>query len=214
MQIYSDLTITGNENALAELLARFDRSGGSLAWERDMAVEAQLGIPVVGRELRGYKQTNEEAETPAHLWLKVSPRELEVTNIVPDKQSELSKEAYYKLIVSFRNTVLAVAPDLPIKVSDPVLDVAPGELLTESGYKLLRTFSTLANRSTGVAHPRDRERWNAFIIELHRRRVKVAPDDLQRVLIEHENWPEAKAGELAFLFESEQSLLSDLAQTA
>jgi hypothetical protein len=95
-----------------------------------------------------------------------------------------------------------------VTVTEPVTDVGPEHFLTETAARLLHAFSLMANKSTGAAHPRDRQRWNEFVVAAHRDGCDVGASDLQQLLIENEGWSEEKAVELSLLFEHEISLLN------
>ena len=72
----------------------------------------------------------------------------------------------------------------------------------------LRLFSTCANKATGSAHPRDRERWNDFVLSAHRDGSRMDASTLQRWLIEAEGWPPEVAEQLALEYEYGRELLA------
>ncbi len=75
------------------------------------------------------------------------------------------------------------------------------DLLPGPAAMALRHFSDSANRSTGAAHPLDAEKWDTFVILVHRAGISLAPDTLQRVLVEDEHWDDDQARELAIQYE-------------
>ena len=79
--------------------------------------------------------------------------------------------------------------------------------LSPRALKLLRSFSTLANKSTGSAHPLDEQRWFAFIIAVHKDGSPLDAGTLGRWLIEDEAWPEDSAHTLTIEYEVARSLL-------
>lgn len=216
MLIYPDMTITGSHDDLMSLLTRLDGAGVFGRWTRDIEAETSIAPMLIGTDevVRCFK-TNGKGELPsAHLWLDIGKSQWKVTNIVPSGSDRLSAEAYQLLLISFRESLQPMLDGLNLNVSEPVSEVGPEHWLSPGAVKLLHSFSVLANKSTGASHPRDRARWNAFVIEASRSQTKIGSDELIQILVEHEHWPEEKATELAIRFENETALLSDLAEIA
>ncbi len=219
MKIFDDMTFSGSPEALRNLIQRLDQTAQIGPWQRDPESEqshVQLGVgPDTTRCFRMKDGTPSPA---ALLWLVGGEKGnsgWNVTNIIPAAPNDsLSEGAYHALLTSFREATLPFAREAGVSISIPRLDVGPENWLSPRQQELLETFSRNANRSTGAAHPNDRKRWNAFVIAVHREGSNLGEADLQRILIEHEHWPEAAATKLAVLFEQERALLSDLAKTA
>ena len=74
--------------------------------------------------------------------------------------------------------------------------------------KAFRTFLLAANKSTGLAHPSDRERWFRFLIIAYKESIDLDSETLIRWLMEEERWPEDKAFELALNYEIGHELLN------
>jgi hypothetical protein len=72
----------------------------------------------------------------------------------------------------------------------------------------LRTFSTCANKSTGAAHPSDRERWNAFVLSAYQDGSRMDASALRRWLVEAEGWPAEVADQLALEYAFGRELLT------
>lgn len=216
MEIYSDMTISGSQSDLSELLQRLDGSSLAGSWRRDETAERDIAPLLLGQTgVRCFENTTETELPSACLWLDIESDRWEVTNVIPMPPNDsLTPSQYHSLLCSFRGHASRLATDLRIRISEPLLDVGPGYWLTPKTEKLLHAFSTLANKSTGASHPRDRERWHAFVRAAHEDRVRVGGDELSRILVEHDHWSESKASELAILFEYELALLNDLAKTA
>ena len=216
MQVFSDMTISGASDELRVLLARLDSTPRFGEWERDREAEEGITPMLSGSEdiVRCFFCAAQHDLPSARLWLDIGKSEWAVTNIVPADSDSLSPSVYKKLLDSFKSALEPLAGRLNITISNPVSDVGPEHWLSSEAVRLLHTFSVTANKSTGASHPRDRARWNAFVIAANRGPERLAANDLEQILIEHENWPQDKAGELALLFEYETSLLNDLAHAS
>lgn len=216
MEIYSDMTFRGDPRDLESLLGRLDELGGAGVWRRDREAEADIeGLTSDGGPVRCYRNAAPSESLPdCRLWLDIDRRHWEVTNIVPSGEGPLPPPVYSALLSSFRAALRPLYAGTSIQVSEPVHEVGPEHWLTPNALRLLRQFSALANKSTGASHPRDRARWNAFVIAAHREQCKIGGSELGQILIEDQHWPESKASDLAILFEYEQSLLDHLDKSA
>jgi hypothetical protein len=215
MEIYSDMTFSGNPQELKTLLGQLDMAGSVGEWTRDGAAERDI-IPLLtaGETVRCFKNTPSPSLPDSRLWLTIKPNEWSVTNIVPAGDSEIAPSTYGALLSSFRTALLPFLKSTGITISEPRSEVGPEHWLSPDAVKLLHQFSTLANKSTGASHPRDRSRWNKFVIATHRDQCKLGGSELGQILVEHEHWPEDKAAELAILFEYERSILHDFDESA
>lgn len=131
-----------------------------------------------------------------------------VSNIVPRNVGELGIARYNAILKDFVAHIaqpasqagrFAIEQTSPSQTLDDWLDREPADAL--------RRFSRLANKSTGAAHPMDRERWYAFLIAAHRTAKQPDSSQLVRWLDEVEGWSEDKAQELALDYEFALGLL-------
>jgi hypothetical protein len=218
MKIFDDMTFSGRPEALERLITRLDQSPQIGPWKRDP--EAEQSYAGYGPEPDTYRcfRTRDRTEfSDALLWLFAGEKgaSWRVTNIVPAvPDAAFSEATYYSLLMSFREATLPLANETGVTISVPRLDVGPEYWLTPDQESLLQLFSRNANRSTGSAHPQDRKRWNEFVIAVHRDGSNVGGADVQRILIEHEHWPEGMAHELAIDFDKQLALLRDFAKSA
>lgn len=130
-----------------------------------------------------------------------------VPNVVPLESGQLSYDEYNEIITDFFNKFLAPVA----KVQQVDVEISSGELQEEDivGLEaaiLLKTFSSCANKSTGSSHPRDRERWLAFIVEVSKSNISVDTGDLRR-LLEQQGWSEDFATDLIIEFEFGRDLI-------
>jgi hypothetical protein len=107
-----------------------------------------------------------------------------------------------KLATAFPVTILASGDQRRVE-----------DLMSAEAFKLLKSFSGLANKSTGSAHPMDRERWYAFLIVINREGSPLNPHDLKRWLTKVENWPERNAQDLVIEFEFAKGFFEALKTT-
>jgi hypothetical protein len=215
VQIYSDMKFSGNPQELKTLLDQLDTLGKIGEWARDRQAEEEIERLLSGTgKVRCFENVPTADVPGSRLWLDINPTEWSVTNIVPTGQGPIAPSIYSALLSSFRMAVLPLLAGTSVAVSEPAHEVGPEHWLSPNALKLLRQFSGLANKSTGASHPRDRARWNDFVIAAHRDQCKIGGEELSRILIEDENWPEGKASELGILFEYERSLLDDLDEVA
>lgn len=137
-----------------------------------------------------------------------------VANIVPRNVGELGIANYNTILQDF---VTRIAEPAALKGNFEIELTSPNQTLeswldTEPADKL-RRFSRLANKSTGAAHPLDRERWYAFLIATHSASKRLDSDQLARWLVEVEGWFPERAQELAIDYEFALGLLEHYDQS-
>lgn len=139
---------------------------------------------------------------------------LYVSNIVPAETSELTHDQYNLVLMAFHDNILRkLATDFSVTILATGDQRKIEDLLSADAFKALKTFSTLANRSTGSAHPMDRDRWYAFLIAVHQEKSPLDTTDLMRWLTEVEKWPERVAHDLVIEFEFAKGLLDAMTKT-
>lgn len=137
-----------------------------------------------------------------------------VANIVPRNVGELGIANYNTILRDFVTRIAEPAAlkgnfEIELTSADQTLE---DWLDTEPADKL-RRFSRLANKSTGAAHPMDRERWYAFLIAIHSASKRLDSDQLARWLVEVEGWFPERAQELAIDYEFALGLLEQYDQS-
>jgi hypothetical protein len=134
-----------------------------------------------------------------------------VSNIVPAEVSELSHDQYNAILLDFHDHVLR-----KLSTDFPVTMIASGDqrrledILSPEAMTLLKRFCGLANKSTGSAHPMDRERWYDFLIMVGNQRPALTAHDVMRWLTEVDAWPARTAQDLVIEFEFAFGLLARL----
>lgn len=125
-----------------------------------------------------------------------------VVNIVPqaadpeEHTDNLTTAQYNQILDEFAAfaTPLAHAHGLHVEHTADTADAT--RWLSTDAAEALRSFSALANKSTGSSHPRDWERWARFIVLAHRENSDLDGSTLRRLLVEDHGWPEDRADEL------------------
>jgi hypothetical protein len=137
------------------------------------------------------------------------PQQLYVSNVVPTELSELSHRQYNAILKDFYDEILAnVRGSFRVSVVLASNQLRVEDLMPAETFKLLRAFSSSANRSTGSAHPADGELWQTFLVALSRGQHKLDSHSLLRWLIEVEGWPGEVAQDLGSEFEFGMELLA------
>lgn len=137
-----------------------------------------------------------------------------VSNIVPRNVGELGIARYNAILRDFVTLVAepaAHAGGFEIDLTPPNQTLE--DWLDTEPATALRRFSRLANKSTGSAHPMDRERWYAFLIATYRVSKRLDSDQLARWLVEVDGWFPEKAQELAIDYEFALGLLEQYDQS-
>jgi hypothetical protein len=133
---------------------------------------------------------------------------LTITNIVPEGSGQLSRQEYNAVIELLRTASEPVADRLGLRVQISSGRKDLSDILKPKALKAFRTFLLAANKSTGLAHPSDRERWFRFLIIAYKESIDLDSETLIRWLMEEERWPEDKAFELALNYEIGHELLN------
>lgn len=131
-----------------------------------------------------------------------------VSNIVPKDKHELSRDEYNRILEEFYNRfILPISEELNIKVELTTNEENMEDWISGDSFKKLKLFSVAANKSTGSAHPLDQKRWLDFLVSVHHEHRKLHSSQIQRWLIEVENWPEDVAVDLSIEYEFAMNLL-------
>lgn len=131
-----------------------------------------------------------------------------VANIVPRNFGELGITKYNAILRDFVTRIAgpaAAVGGFELDLSSPRQSL--DDWLDPDSAAALKQFSRLANKSSGAADPRDRDRWYHFLIATHHASKRLGTDQLVRWLVEVENWPEGNAHELATDYEFALGLL-------
>jgi aspartokinase-like uncharacterized kinase len=126
-----------------------------------------------------------------------------VSNVLAVQGDKLSCDEWNAVVVDFNERVLrSICGKFSAswQVTSDVLHVE--ELMSADAFRCLKEFLVAANISDGNIHPLDRERWNDFLIAVHRGGGELHAHELMRWLTEEKGWSENVAHRLAGEFES------------
>jgi hypothetical protein len=159
-------------------------------------------------DLLRFQRAASEGISAATLVLFSQPDGYWVANIVPIEMGQLTYGQYNAVLQDFERQI---ARDAGREVGFEVVTTAPRQSIEDwlhpPAVRALRRFSSAANKSTGSAHPADRERWYKFLIEAHTDKGVLEAGGLRRWLIEVEGWDEDSASKLAIEYEFGLGLL-------
>ena len=199
------------------LRARTDRSTIRAAilahlppeWSHDQKREDEVKVNGVSAEEVIVLQRSAAGAIPgARVFLWGETNGYRISNIVPIEVNELGISLYNQVLRDLVEQVArpaSKAGGFDMIVSDDLQTIE--DWLDPEAARLLRVFSSAANKSTGASHPMDRNRWFDFIISVHGSGPRFDPEKLARWLIEVELWQEDTAHDLAGEYERSIDLL-------
>lgn len=146
------------------------------------------------------------------LWLWDDNGSYEVFNIIPTENRKLEFKEYNFILNKFYNEFiiqLANKYDAKITLTKPEKLII--DTIGKDAYHALKSFSMLANKSSGNTHPYDFERWCEFIFIIFRKNIELNSSELEGWLLEN-GWDSDIALKLALDFEYSISLLEKYEQ--
>lgn len=130
-----------------------------------------------------------------------------VPNIVPLEVGQLSVDQYNRILSNFFVGIVQPAiKNTPVTGELTEDTISVRDVAGEEVDTLLKRFSSIANKSTGSAHPMDRKRWFDFILKAYKTGSRVDTGLLVGTLLE-QGWPVDAAHELAEEYELAMDLL-------
>ena len=211
MNVFRDLDIRADAETMAMAATQIEKRLPP-DWNRDQMAEGQT---------KGY-HLSENRPTYCFVCLKTKHRpaamivltqkdenSFYVSNIIPKDIYQLEYAAYIRILEDFYEDVIQPeASQFNIQTRITEAEANLDHWMQESTAQLLRSFSTLANRGTGVSHPSDRKRWNAFLLSAHKTGCTIPPSTLARWLVESEEWAPEIAEQLAMEYAAGLNLLA------
>lgn len=209
MKVLREFYIKASLSKLQEFSTIASKNLPNDAWERDLLAEGELQR-FGSRDRQSYCfQWKGKGFPKAKLWLSFkTDNMLCVSNIVPIEIGQLSRKQYNGIIKKFSDDLseLTLTTDYNLVIGGE--EKNPTEFMSEEVFQKFQTFSGLANKSTGSSHPLDKNRWLDFIISAFKERATISPSQIEKVLVEDEDWPTEQAVELCIEFEFAMELLS------
>lgn len=205
MKVFRDLYIRLNGARIEDLMEQFTAQCGD-HWHRALDREKDAGS--MGEKAFSFEHTAGDGLERAGLSLfQKEGNTWYVPNIIPLDSSQLSHDQYNKILENFLDTIVRpsiAALQVTAELTGDVLFLK--DVVGEDVAALLHSFSVLANKSTGSAHPCDRNRWFDFLIAVQRKHISLDTDLLIHSLME-EGWSEDRAHDLAIEYEFAIGLL-------
>ncbi len=160
MKVFRDLEIHSNREGVDEFATGL-RDSENTYWRRDE--EAERTNNLASEKPYCFVRTGDEVLPSARLWLfEKGAQTWWVSNIVPTEVQQLTIDQYNAILLDFHRLLDEANPKFSVVVSEE--DTTVAGIAGSEVDKLLRAFSNNANKSTGSAHPLDRQRWFNFII--------------------------------------------------
>ena len=207
MKIFSDFEVHGDPDQLSRFV-KVITDHLEAGWSRNLDGEEQ--VRGHNLEMISFSCASAQARPAADLWLaKRSTTCYYVANIVPAERGRLNHDEYNAILRDFYDRFASrSAQQVGARAVLGKTDVAIEELVSEHAREKLRTFSQLANKSTGSSHSCDQERWFDFLVTVHRERSNLRARMLERWFVEHDGWSEDVASDLAIEYETARALLT------
>lgn len=208
LEVFQDLLLRGPREDRGKLRDALI-AAAVLPWRHAFDKEADISLHATDDEdVVVFERSEGDGLVAAGLVLWSTADGYQITNIVPLELNSLSYSAYNAILQDFESRIAqpaAIVTGFHVETSSAHESIS--DWLTPSSAEALRRFSTLANKSTGAAHPLDKERWLAFLIDVYRKTPAFDAERLVRWLIEVERWPESTAHDLAIQYEFAIELL-------
>lgn len=211
MEIFRELFIRGEPHQLVATADTIEQAFSD-GWTRERAAEAKLH-PMLGstnRHAYCFACSKKGRRPAAALFLlEKDAHVFYVTNIVPDEKHQLSHAEYNALMEEFYTRFArpcAEKAGARAELTDSNVDLE--HWMSPRTAERLRRFSGSANKSTGSAHPADKELWFDFVLAAHQERSSLDASTLGRWLIEVDGWSTEVADDLAIQYERERALLA------
>jgi hypothetical protein len=205
MKIHRELFVECELNDLSKLAAAIEAHLPT-GWKRNRTAERKLGESYLC-----FACSSRDGLPNAEVWISYDSERSAawVANVIPTDSSRLGTNAYNQIVADFyEHAAKHAATDLGFRSSLTDADVDASHFgLSKRTTQLLESFSLSANKSTGSAHPRDRERWYDFLISAHKDRADLDTTTLGRFLTESYGWSDELASDLRLEYEFARGLL-------
>lgn len=215
IEVFQELQLLCPED-LRGTLCKTLRSHSALPWRHaDDRERALAETSPEGPEYLVFERSDDEELPACTLALFGKSDGYKVGNIIPKNSYDLSHSEYNDILKNFEEIVLhPIADELELSVDLTPRRQSISDWTSEDAASALRTFSVVANKSTGSAHPADRDSWFQFLIAAHECHKNLDTTLLERWLIEVEEWPQEIAHDLAREYDYSMGLLDFQASAA
>lgn len=162
------------------------------AWERSRKAEEAVRIGAPLREQYCFVLKTGHPRAPADVWIReMSPTLVWAGDVLPH-WGHLSFAECNQILQMFLDQVVTPAANesgVQVSVDPPSGNVTIEDLLPPSLAEKFQEFIRCTDKKTGPANQEEIERWNDFLIEMHRASWPLTTDHLWRWLSEEEDWP-------------------------
>jgi hypothetical protein len=188
MKRFIDLEIKASEEILIEFLDKL-KAAETNKWkfEKKFTKDYALNISLQENKVACFK-ANSTKYFEATIWIVINKNNLRVANIVSRKVSCLGKELYNTIVTDFYNDFVCKHAHNKLEISITHSDLTIEELANNETAQKLKDWEANYNRSTGNAHPLDREWWFEFIITAVKTNSSLTTEILEQWLTEEKNW--------------------------
>jgi hypothetical protein len=205
MKVFRELLIHTNQQKLEEIVSTLEKELPN-NWIRNKVSEKKIESSSSIKYYIFTCDNTNSLESASVFLVKNKDDNYRIGNIVPKDLNKLSKDQYNAILVSIYNLLRPICENFKVEITISTDDQSIEDWLTESSSKKLKSFSILANKSTGSGHPSDEERWFSFIVSVHINNDKISTTRLSNWLME-QGWHEDTALQLIIEFEQGLSLL-------
>lgn len=208
METFKELTIQINDSQIPGFLSQIEKYMKD-GWSRNYDLE-KSNMASAGNIVFYYFTCTERGNREAALvaLVKKDDNSVHVSNVVPQNLSELSYCQYNLILTEFYEKFVKPSCEiLKLKTELSKGEETINDWMSEISVERLKSFSSLANKSTGTSHPFDKERWYNFVISIVENNDKLESSELVRWLVEEESWAEDVARDISIEFEQEVGLL-------
>lgn len=208
IQVFQDMALTGPASERAALAQALKDSPTAPWWFDAQASNAAESNALGDEGILIFQRLVDDRMPAVRLVLWPKGEGYYIPNITPAEIGQLTIAQYNTVLSDFAEAIakpVARRFGYNVNITSAIQDLE--DWMTPTVAASLRRFSGAANKSTGAGHPLDERRWFDFIIAVHRAKLDVGTDRLERWLHEVEGWDQERALELASEFERGLALL-------
>lgn len=211
MEVFRELEVGADVSTMAHVVSEIGKSLPD-DWSRDESAEALARSAPVSTQRVAYCFRCDKREGRPAAMLILAEKDgttFFVSNIIPTERHQLAHAEYNTILEDFFRRLFRPNVDkFDLEYKFTSAHAVLGDWMAAETAECLREFSAWANRGTGASHPKDRQRWNAFVLSAYRTGTDLDPSTLKRWLIEVEDWSPEIAEQLALEYEYGRELLS------
>jgi len=205
MKSFQDLKLIGSNDEQKKLISLIEQKLKN-GWSRNRDRELELKV---FDEYIVFTYFNRKSRSAADLSLIHDENGvLYVANITPHEQGGLGEDAYNLILNEFRTKfVEPAAIGLNIRILTTPTEITIDNAMSPEMVQLLKSFLSIANKSSGGTHPLDQIRFFDFIIQAHSERSSLDETTLRKLLLDN-GWLDEHSSELSYKYNFGKELLA------